>query len=435
MQNEISLSDTDIYIGQKSSFQLNAYVNGKESNSAVSWHSSSPKKISVSNGRISIYSDTSIGENYVITAVSSIGNSSALASCDVHIIDMRYSASDLMITPGTSKSISVDVLPESVKGNVTWSIAAPNTVTLQPNGNSVKISVASDAVIGNTYVLTATYGNFSKTLNVTIGNELGLQSAPGLYDEYGRLVASWDKFTMDVESDYKGYTSGLPDSAPYSVLSKYSDAKAIVLPSNVKKVGKWAFSECTALKYVVLSGVTDISDDAFYGCTNLKGVCTGNSLISIGSGTFVNCTSLTDILLPDSLTTIKGSAFQGCTSLSSVVMPDSVEILGTRVFNGCSGLISVVLSNKLTALPRNTFEDCTSLHHVVIPGSITTIENQAFYRCSSTALTDVVFKNPSGWSYVYKYDETSIPTSDFADPRMAGSILMAKALSYSFTRK
>lgn len=61
-------------------------------------------------------------------------------------------------------------------------------------------------------------------------------------------------------------------------------------------MGKWAFSECSALESVeILDGLTSISYAAFGNCTALKSISLPISIVNIGDYAFEGCTLLTNI--------------------------------------------------------------------------------------------------------------------------------------------
>ena len=71
----------------------------------------------------------------------------------------------------------------------------------------------------------------------------------------------------------------------------------------VTKVGN--FIKYTNLKEVVLPPtITDIAENAFYGCTKLKKINFPEGLARIGHHAFSDCSSLKEIKLPQSLTDI-----------------------------------------------------------------------------------------------------------------------------------
>ncbi len=70
-----------------------------------------------------------------------------------------------------------------------------------------------------------------------------------------------------------------------------------------------------------LSGITEISNYAFYGFVNVDEVATSNSLLTIGTYSFAKCSSLTQLELPISVTSIGANAFSGCSGLTDMVIP------------------------------------------------------------------------------------------------------------------
>ena len=79
-----------------------------------------------------------------------------------------------------------------------------------------------------------------------------------------------------------------------------------------------AFSSHSFSKVIIGDKVTEIGNNAFYGCTSLTSVTIGNSITSIGDYAFSGCTSLTSVTIPDSVTSIGRYAFYNCSSLTSV---------------------------------------------------------------------------------------------------------------------
>ena len=86
-------------------------------------------------------------------------------------------------------------------------------------------------------------------------------------------------------------------------------------------------------------GYKKIGDFAFGDCTNLKSIVIPDSITAIGDKAFISCRSLTSIVIPDSVNRIGEWAFYDCTSLTRITVPDSVTSIGEGAFNGCSRLI------------------------------------------------------------------------------------------------
>ena len=111
-------------------------------------------------------------------------------------------------------------------------------------------------------------------------------------------------------------------------------------------------------KAVITSGVTTISDMAFYN----------------------NC-SMEEITIPDTVTSIGFSAFGQCDSLKEIVIPNSIKEVGEETFIGCSSLKKATLSKKMTKISKNMFRYCVELESVDIPEGIKEIDMYAFGSC------------------------------------------------------
>ena len=161
--------------------------------------------------------------------------------------------------------------------------------------------------------------------------------------------------------------------------------ESISLPKEVKTIGNSAFYGCIFLTSVVVSGVTEIGDDAFSWCTSLANITLPESIMKIGDRAFDRCTSLVSINLPESLTEIGDDAFYWCTSLASVNLPMSLTKVGDRTFAYCASLVNVTFPDVLIEIGDDAFFWCTSLTGVNLPEGLTKIGESAFSNCTSWA--------------------------------------------------
>lgn len=160
--------------------------------------------------------------------------------------------------------------------------------------------------------------------------------------------------------------------------------------------GNTSITSFDELQY--FTGLTSISENAFYGCTSLTSVVIPDTVTTLGPRIFYNCSSLTSVNIPSGVTSIGTHAFGNCSSLTSIELPNCVATLGNGAFQGCTSLTSVNIPTSLTTLSDSVFRNCSSLTSVKIPDNITTIEGCAFYNCS--ALSSVLIpENVSviGW--------------------------------------
>ena len=158
----------------------------------------------------------------------------------------------------------------------------------------------------------------------------------------------------------------------------------ITIPDSVTSIGSKAFYNCSSLTSITIpDGVTSIGEQAFYGCSSLTSITIPDGVTSIGEKIFCDCSSLTSITIPDGVTSIGNSAFYGCSSLTSITLPNCVTSIGDYVFRYCESLTSITISDSVTSISDYAFYGCRSLTNITISDSVTSISDYAFYGCRS----------------------------------------------------
>ncbi len=99
----------------------------------------------------------------------------------------------------------------------------------------------------------------------------------------------------------------------------------LTLPSSVRTVERYAFSECAFTKFSIPPKITEIS-----------------------WGMFANCASLYSIDIPEGVTAIDEHAFLGCVSLASVKIPESVKTIVLSAFALCAELENIEINERNT---------------------------------------------------------------------------------------
>ena len=213
-------------------------------------------------------------------------------------------------------------------------------------------------------------------------------------------------------------------------------------PTSLQILGKAAFSGCGALAKVTnldATGISEIPNDCFGGCSQLEEVILPVNLVRIGESAFVgtalktinledtkleelgasafnSCSALTQVTVPSTLKTVGQAVFMfsGITevknfagtsvsrlekwtfwysSLIQIELPETLEIIDEQVFASCSELTRVggLQSAKVTSIAGGAFSGCTKLTNVIFPQTLLTLGDGAFSGCS--ALTSVTFKS------------------------------------------
>ena len=96
---------------------------------------------------------------------------------------------------------------------------------------------------------------------------------------------------------------------------------------------------CPQLRELDLSqaDVTEIPDNAFLGCSNLRKIILPTKLRKIGYQAFLGCRGLTSIFFPAGLEEVGSGAFNGCTRLREVHFAGAQpKVVGFAAFNGVS---------------------------------------------------------------------------------------------------
>lgn len=190
---------------------------------------------------------------------------------------------------------------------------------------------------------------------------------------------------------------------------KYASADGRCLGQNGSII---AFAPAGLTHYSIPYGMSEIGENAFYGCTKLTSITIPDGITKIGYYAFKGCTSLSSITIPDGVKTIYNGAFADCKSLTNITIPESVTYVGWRVFDGCSSLTSFrgKFASKdgrclieddgslvafapafLTtyAIPNGVrhiyggFTGCSRLKSITIPESVTYVAPGTFEGCSN----------------------------------------------------
>ena len=200
-----------------------------------------------------------------------------------------------------------------------------------------------------------------------------------------------------------------------------------IIPSSITDIGQNAFYGCFGLTSIDIPNcVTSINENAFYGCIGLESIVIPNSVTNISKSAFGGCSGLktlsigmsnidtwfsglsglTSLTLTDGVKNIGNKAFSGCNGLTSITFPNSLERIGSYSFSGCTSMASINIPNCVTSIDSYAFSGCSNLSSVTIPNSVTSLGANVFQGCHMETLI-------IGMTYIPSYSSDSFHYSYF----------------------
>jgi hypothetical protein len=163
------------------------------------------------------------------------------------------------------------------------------------------------------------------------------------------------------------------------------------IPDRVTSIGESAFLCCLLNTINISTGVRNLGDYAFYGCTNLTDFLIPKGVTNIGYWVFGSCNSLTNIAvdplnpvysslagvlfnqdqttliqfpaglggtysMPGSVRNVADMAFYNSPNLTCLIIPDSTASFGPDAFAWCSGLTRIFVKGNAPNDDGSEFE-------------------------------------------------------------------------------
>ena len=111
----------------------------------------------------------------------------------------------------------------------------------------------------------------------------------------------------------------------------------------------------TKTTYEIKEGARFMMPGAFEDCTQLTAITLPAGITEISASAFKNCTALTTMpTMLGKVTTIGNNAFEGCSNMRGT-LPEDVTIIGAYAFKNCSSLSPVTISSKVTVVGTGAF--------------------------------------------------------------------------------
>lgn len=161
--------------------------------------------------------------------------------------------------------------------------------------------------------------------------------------------------------------------------------ESVNIPSSLRKLGIYSFSNCIALKtspLILPEGLEKIPAACFLNCESLGEVSLPSTVRHIGEIAFYGA-KINKINFKEGLQTMETAAFYA-TNLEEVVLPEScLEFIGSTHFALNHKLKKLHLPSRLTTIPVGFADNDIMLEEVNIPSTVKYIMDESFIGCNS----------------------------------------------------
>ena len=179
----------------------------------------------------------------------------------------------------------------------------------------------------------------------------------------------------------------IPDAVTEIGDSAFADTNisSLKLPSNLRVLGGWVFSDCKSLsgELSLPETLESIGSGCFNGCSMLSGTLTlPHKLKEIPYYCFQNCSGFTgDLVIPENVTKIGEWVFYNCHFNGTLTLPKGLKEIGTYAFCNCNFQGELVIPAEVKKLEGHCFQD-TNFSSIVFAenSELITIEESAFYN-------------------------------------------------------
>ena len=184
-----------------------------------------------------------------------------------------------------------------------------------------------------------------------------------------------------------------------SMFESCSSLESIVIPESVTSIGYEAFDGCYVLKQVTFTGnsqLVSIEGRAFAWCKELKNITLPAGVSKIEYETFSTCVSLEMINIPRNVTEIGNEAFYGCKKLANVIFEGNSQLttIGDYVFYDNDSLISITIPASVHTIGKYVF-DYSGIQSIVFENA------NGWYVNGNNVDLSVPQNNPGYFLYTY----------------------------------
>ena len=136
------------------------------------------------------------------------------------------------------------------------------------------------------------------------------------------------------KNDLTSFFNSINLSDRASVAEFLLSRTTIPILNYMTEIPEYLFRDSTITSIVIPGNIKSIGKGAFFN-SSVETVKIENGTKILGLSCFENCQNLTAIDLADTISIIPSNCFKGCINLKKIFLPDGVKNIGSGAFDGC----------------------------------------------------------------------------------------------------
>lgn len=163
-----------------------------------------------------------------------------------------------------------------------------------------------------------------------------------------------------------------------SVFANCRELKKVSFEEGVKTLGIRMFQGSYHLKDITLpESLTEIPDDALANI-GIETIVIPKNVKTIGKGAFYECRNLKRLVIPNTVAYVDSFAFAYCLDLEYIRYPEGIKTLKYCTLFGCNYLVDFQIPKSVTEIEDYALGACERLTSITIPRGVTKIGSLAF---------------------------------------------------------
>ena len=151
-------------------------------------------------------------------------------------------------------------------------------------------------------------------------------------------------------------------------------AGTVTIPSSVRRIRAGCssgafYKRAMKTEIVIENGLTEIAENAFTSCEQLRRIIIPASVVRIGSNAFARCSSLTDVCFSEGLQVLENSAFRFCTTLKTLKLPSTLITISKHINSYNAPIRDIYFYGTRTTIEDRMGGDWRQITMHVLPSS------------------------------------------------------------------